>query len=438
MPPKISSSALALALFLGGVFGPVEVLADATTEPRVQQSDLVYQGAFKLPGGNFGMSYGTFEYAGGFVGGNVYDDPTHGKTLFITGYLSAGYVSQTASVAQVKIPAALADPNIVGDNGLPTATIVQGFDDPSNGRQAQALGVAGNGFGNMIVYNGKLIGTAAAAYDATCSQSKSAWVSPIDFTQKSQASGPYGFDSPVGPRFLGGGYMALVPPEWQALLGGKVVSGNGPWSIISCGSPGPALHVIDADALVAQPATSTPIDSIPLVYYEDGLRSSLGEWNSNLPGQVIDGKIVPSITVTDPHGRGNFTFAYEDNAMRVNGVLFPDGTRSVLFFGQKGMGPYCYGDGGASGGDCYDPDRIGKGDHAYPYTEFVWAYDATDLLAAKNGAKNPWEVLPYAGWAFKVFGDGDGGGRTPGCRGMRRPGAPMSWSPARRASVFRP
>jgi len=105
--------------------------------------------------------------------------------------------------------------------------------------------------------------------------------------------------------------------------------------------------------------------------------------------------------VTDPYGRGTFTIPYEDNSMRVQGVLFADGTRSVLFFGKKGLGPYYYGTGG---GDCYDPDNSYKGDHAYPYTQFVWAYDVNDLFAVKNGQRNPWAVVPYTGWALKVPG----------------------------------
>jgi hypothetical protein len=91
----------------------------------------LYLGAFKLPGGNFGSANGTFDYVGG-VSGNVYNDPVRGKTLFATGYLSSGYVANSVSIAQVIIPA-LKDPNVVGLNGLNTATVVQGFGDLSNG-----------------------------------------------------------------------------------------------------------------------------------------------------------------------------------------------------------------------------------------------------------------------------------------------------------------
>jgi chitodextrinase len=385
----------------------VMVSNTAGTAQLIHQSDLTYVGAFKLPGGKFGTLQDTFDYGGGFVGGNVYNDPVNGKSLFIPGFLSALQISNQVSIAQVTIPSVIKDPNVVGVSGLTTATVVQGFADPSHGIGSQIL--IGNGFGTIIAYGGKLIGTEVVAYDATCSQSKSAWVAPINFAQSSQASGPYGFSESVTPRIIGGGFMAMIPPEWRSALGGAVVSGNGPTSIISCSTPGPSLHVIDADTLLTQPSASTPIAATPLVYYQDGIHSTLGVWNSNSPTQMVNGKSIPSLTVIDPHGRGTFTIAYEDNSMRIQGALFPDGTRSVLFFGHKGLGPYCYGTGGAGGGDCYDPDNSGKGDHAYPYTQFVWAYDVNDLLAVKNGQKQPWDVIPYTGWAFKVYGDGDGG-----------------------------
>jgi hypothetical protein len=392
------------ASVLAAVGTLVLATSGASSPQLLYETDLHYTGAFRLPSGHFGETADTFDYSGGFVAGNVYTDPAHGKSLFITGYLSGLQVSNRVSVAHIAIPGTVLDPQVVGPSGLSTATTIQGFADPSHGIGSQIL--TANGYGSLVVYSGKLIGTEAIAYDATCGQTKSAWVSPIAFSQSDKASGPYAFSESNTPRIKGGGFMALVPAEWRAALGGAVVSGNGPSSIISCGTPGPSLWVIDADTLAAQPPASTTITAHPLVYYEDGAHSSLGLWNSNAPGQMVGGKRVPSVTVVDPHGRGNYTFAYEDNAMRIQGVLFPDETRSVLFFGRKGMGKYCYGVGSACG-DLDGPTA--SGDHAYPYTEFVWAYDVDDLIAVRQGHKKPWEVLPYSGWAFKVFGDGDGG-----------------------------
>jgi len=402
----------------------VTVANPEKTPHLLHQSDFTYVGAFKLPEGRFGALQDTFDDSGGFVGGNVYNDPVHGKSLFIPGALSALQVSTRVSIAQVTIPASIQDPNVVGLRGLTTATVVQGFADPSHGIGSQIL--TSKGFGTLLVYGGKLIGTEAVAADAACAQVMSAWVAPLNFAQSSQASGPYGFAVSVPPQILGGGFMALIPPEWRTALGGSVVSGNGPTAMMACSTPGPSLYVIDADTLLTQPPAGTPIAAQPLVsYVQDGVRNTLGTGKSNSPTQSIHGQLIPSLTVTDPHGRGTFTIAYADNAMRIHGVLFPDGTRSVLFVGRKGLGPYCYGTGGAGGGECYDPDWSGTGDHAYPYTEFVWAYDVQDLLAVKNGHQHPWEVVPYTGWALKVYGDGDGGAAVG-----------IAWDPATRLAYM--
>src|SRR5262249_39590976 len=40
--------------------------------------------------------------------------------------------------------------------------------------------------------------------------------------------------------------------------------------------------------------------------------------------------------------------------------------------------------------------------HSYggKYAWQAWAYDAKDLVAVKNGKKNPWDLKPYATWNF--------------------------------------
>ena len=90
----------------------------------------------------------------------------------------------------------------------------------------------------------------------------------------------------------------------------------------------------------------------------------------------------------------------------ITGVTVVAGTRTVLFVGSNGLGPYCYGDGtadkaaaDASGGTlCYDPANSSKGQHTYPYRYQIWAYDLNDFAAVKAGSKQPWEVVPYGVW----------------------------------------
>jgi hypothetical protein len=96
-----------------------------------------------------------------------------------------------------------------------------------------------------------------------------------------------------------------------------------------------------------------------------------------------------------------------NGSTRIQGVVFPKGSSSVLFFGIRGLGPFCYGHGTddpelagrwAEDGvlNCFDPASSAKGTHSYPYANSVWAYDARDLVAVRNGTKQEWEVIPYS------------------------------------------
>ena len=51
---------------------------------------------------------------------------------------------------------------------------------------------------------------------------------------------------------------------------------------------------------------------------------------------------------------------------------------------------------------CLDPAIGSKGTHAYPYSYYVWAYDANDLASVKAGRKAPWDVRPYAAWPLTL------------------------------------
>ena len=137
---------------------------------------------------------------------------------------------------------------------------------------------------------------------------------------------------------------------------------------------------------------------MPLVYYPLD-HSTLGRW-------------------------GAAATIYYSGADTVTGVVFPEGTASVLFFGRHGT-TYCYGPGTGDAskagkpatdiGDtadswCYDADDASKGNHGYPYVPQVWAYNASDLAAVHAGKKRPWDLLPYAVWTLPGFAGSQVGG----------------------------
>jgi len=191
----------------------------------------------------------------------------------------------------------------------------------------------------------------------------------------------------VGSAGLVDGYFSVIPGPWRELLGGPVLNGNCCLPVISRTSYGPAAFVIDPTELgLVDPLPATAVVSYPSAH---------------------------PMTSPDPTNP-LFNFATE-----IKGLVFPDGTRSVLFFGRHGTGAYCYGPGTADptlagqpadGGIdkwCYDLNSSAKGSHAWPYEYYVWAYDANDLFAVKSGVKQSWEVMPYATWPFTLPFPGD-------------------------------
>jgi hypothetical protein len=140
----------------------------------------------------------------------------------------------------------------------------------------------------------------------------------------------------------------------------------------------------------------SPVPTRPLVYYPRS-HPALGQWDANW----------------NPRHGVEF-----NGATSIRGVVFPHGTRSLLFIGTQGIGHFCYGEGtddprldGKPTPDgsvyCYDPDDASKGTDAYPYVPEVWAYDARDLAAPRQGHLRPWQVKPYATWRLNLlYGSG--------------------------------
>jgi hypothetical protein len=175
--------------------------------------------------------------------------------------------------------------------------------------------------------------------------------------------------------------MTALPSEWQARLGGFALTGQCCIPIVWRTSWGPAASAFDP-AAVGQPV----VGAIPLLYYTSE-HPTLGLWEGSNP------------TYGATTQMGGFTAIA--------------GTRTVLYFGSNGLGEHCYGNGtgdqglaGTKGADgeiyCYDPTSNSKGSHAYPYRYQIWAYDLNDFAAVRTGARQPWDVVPYAVWPLTL------------------------------------
>src|SRR3989338_14543 len=339
----------------------------------LQKSNLVYQGAFKVPEGTLhGATYGLNYVDRGFT---YY--PAH-NSLFINNHV---YEQKTS---EISIPQIINSNSL---NNLATATLLQNPADITEGNLRNiAAGGADYGettmMGGLMVYNNKLIGTSYGYYDASRKVGLSHFTSGLTLSNTGDFKGMYKVGD-LNPGFYGG-YMTQIPPEWQSALGWPALTGQCCISIITRTSFGPAAFVFNPDDL----GVKSPIPATPVVYYDDA-HPTLGEWGG---GEVN---------------------LYYNKATKIKGIVFPAGSRSVLFFGTQGTGKPCYGAGTSdsnlagqptpSGSTyCYDPTDDSKGNHAYPYEYWVWAYDVNDLISVKNGQKNPWDIRPYAIWGYSL------------------------------------
>lgn len=349
---------LAALLFSSSV--EVTSTSDPSTLPLIQFNDLHYIGAFRVPSQT--SNGDTFEIGGHPVAYN----PAR-NSLFMG--------SRLGKIAEISIPQPV---NSADVTALPRASFLQGFYEPTEGRIAEVPGV-GTAVDGILVYGNRLYGTASVYYDANNEQKVSHFSRSLTLNQASFAGWTRVWES--GKSGFVSGDMALVPQEWQSALGGPAITGQYGTPIVWRTSWGPSAFAFDP-TLVG----SSAVPAVPLVYYSSE-HQTLGSWSGS----------NPTYGATTDKG----------------GVAIIAGTRSLLFFGRNGTGPYCYGNGtgdqslaGTIGPDgahwCYDPTNAAKGPHAYPYQYQIWAYDLAELAAVKRGEKKPWDVRPYGVWPFSL------------------------------------
>ncbi len=341
--------------------------AQTVTFPLIQQNNLTYLGAFRVP--NQTSSTKTFNYGG--YGLSYW--PAH-NSLLVTGH------DWYQEVAEISIPTPSTSSAL---SGLPRATLIQPLTDILAGH-AKDIGAGTYKLGDILVRGNEILVTSYLFYDANSIQTKSHFVTGQTFDALPTVKGPF----QVGNTQAGfvSGYMTPIPPEWQSALGGDTLTGNCCLSIIGRTSLGPSITVFNAnDVGVLDPVPGTRVLGYPLT--------------------------SPTLGKTTGGGYGGY-----NAATGVGGAIFPSGTRTVLFFGNTGTEPVCYGSGTSNQSlaglpvpgttadiYCYDPIYpTSKGYHGYPYKQWVWAYDVNDLLLVKSGQKQTWEIFPYAMWEITL------------------------------------
>lgn len=356
----------------------------------LQESDLVYLGAFRIPSGHGGDDCHKLSYGGQSMAYNPHND-----SLFVVGHSHCLYV------AEISIPEPVKSSDLSALNRASYLTPHPYFFDPTEGNrnnlgENKAPITGQKSARGLLVYGNKLIGTSKVYYDGGYNQRVTHYTRSLDLTQTSFAGH---FEPAVSgiARSFTAGYLGLIPSEYQNSLGGKAVAGMSWGPIAPTASYGPAFITFNPDQL----GVVEPFPVSQLLYYDSLDHGLDGTYYSNIQRASI-------YTSPDDH---------------IGGVAFPSGARSVLFFGSHGTsatdGYSCYGPGvstleqaytsgppyllenrkDCTGGHCcYDPTSSSKGLHAYPYVNQIWAYDVNDLIAVKNGSKKPWEPVPYAVW----------------------------------------
>jgi len=378
--------------------------------PILQQSNLVYKGAFRVPKGKYGASTKSFSLS---YGGNSLAFNPKNNSLFMLGHLDSEKM-----LLEMSIPAVVNGTTL---SSLNTASVIQGSVDITGGIGYDKLGAGNTAIpnggrpGSLLVYDNKLIGNSWAYYDGTSKAMNSHFTANLDWSAGPGFSGFYSVG--VNPENTAsanggfvGGYMAPIPTEWQADFGGTALTGLGGTPVITRSSFGPSVSVFDP----ANVGVADPVPATMLVGYPSSHRTL---------GNYTDGNLIYNSTT------------------EVRGVVFPSGTSTVLFFGRHGLGADNFGAGSnysgqttygpatsnlnevgrtatsvpntcgsaviAGGDTCnYDPADSSKGVHGFPYVYRVWAYNAADIALVNNGAVNPstgqrfqpWDLIPYGVW----------------------------------------
>jgi hypothetical protein len=280
---------------------PISAQMPSRPLPRLDASSLQYTGAFRLPRTVI-PSDATTPIYWSYSGGPMAYHPVR-QTLYIG--------TRESYVAEVVIPTPVSSSVLTA---LPVATHGQPATDPTSRTWAN-LGVNGavieNGaiFGGILFSGERMVLSATPYYPGSGSQQvvSHGTASPSWQVDGKQWSGWKTVGPPGHGGYLGG-WMLLVPHEWQAALGGPALTGQGAIPIISRTSWGPALSAFDPGQL----ATTSPVPVLPLLEYSSS-HPTLGGYAD-----------TPSL----PFNR----------TALVSGAIFPPGTRSILFLGASVWG----------------------------------------------------------------------------------------------------
>jgi hypothetical protein len=350
---------------------------------KLYSDSLSYKGAFALPIDSSSSNAGGFAYRpvsaqrpnGSLYIGSIRRNSNNDLVNDSVSEVSISTPSMYASVANMQESSVL--------SGL-RANVTQDQINQTDLDADQAGGGAAVLRG-LFVDGNKLIISALAVYVNNSKQTYSHFVkSSLDLSTSGNVSAPLRIQFPQPSGWvrnpsawsgrITGGYMCKIPASWQAAFGADMLTGNVGGSIVTSLSRGPALVSFNSADLGVQ----IPCAGKMLLGYDTG-----SELNPDGDDAVV----------SNP---------YWNQACALSGVIWPDGTDSVLFFGSQASGTYMYKPGtpGNPYPDAWPVDS--EGNAAWPYLFTVYAYDANDLLLVSQGTKNSNAVKPYSVWRLSI------------------------------------
>ena len=328
-------------------------------------SDLVYQGAFRIPASSNGVS--SMNYSQGPI---AYDAGSH--SIFLVGH------ARQQAVAEYLVPDISVSTNVtrlkMARPAIQVFSSLQGRMPDGNPESLDRLG-------GLARHDDQLLISAYEYYDGSADNFTTHLVlhNARDLAG-SAITGPISFQG----RAHTAGWMSPIPDEWQEALGGTWLTGN------SSGEPVIGRLSVGPSAFAFDPEDMSKTDTVATTTLLDfDLANPLHEDLSNEFGE-------------------NDIWTHRSRA--VHGFI-PPGTRSYITFGHSGghNSSVCYkcipdGRTDSCGGYCAkDP-----GDYYLMY----WLWDVQDLVDVRNGVKVPYSLRPYdygvfeAPFAGRSFGGG--------------------------------
>lgn len=358
--------------------------------PRVTLNDILsnYQGSFRITysgGGN-----ATTAWQAGVMALNPGNN-----SIFVDSHLDENSVNNM--VAEFQIPTTLetsTDPS-----QLPNASLLQPFTNVLSRASTPTTTGADRIFAMQYI-NGQLYIQAARWYAGTIFTNPADTSLVIRDPSNLSSSTVDGFFKMAGGERTVG-YISPIPTEWQAILGGPYLTGNGRsgMAIDSRLSIGPSLYVFNPADLTGAGGSISTLEKQNYTV-ATAMGSTVHPLPSNAPHSVLEWDGTTTWTPWDwaPQDAFNYTgllsgFAQKNGIWTAGSVanfgFIVPGTRTFAVFGSSGM----HDSGGGykiqqkSGRNCNGPCSYDPADN-YGY---YWLFDLKDIVQAGDTHS----VVPY-------------------------------------------